>query len=149
MGKEFEDIIVESKLDIPYRYYAGPIASRFYDALEKEKKILGIRCPSCKTVYMPPRGTCGPCFKEMDDWVELKDEGEITNYTIVHYQETIQPAKAPFAYALIKLDGADTPFIHILGEVDLNKIKIGMRVKAVFAEESPGNILDIKYFKPI
>ncbi len=149
MGKSFEDIIVESKLDIPYRYYAGPIATRFYDALEKEKKILGMRCPSCKTVYMPPRATCGPCFKEMDDWVELKDEGEVTNYTIVHYEESIQPVKAPLAYALIKLDGADTPFIHILGEVDLSKIKIGMRVKAVFAEESPGNILDIKHFKPI
>jgi len=149
MKESYEDIIVESKLDIPYNYYAGPVVSRFYDALEKERRILGMRCSSCKRVYMPPRATCGPCFKEMEDWVELGDEGEVTNYTIVHYEEPSQPVKPPFSYALIRLDGADTPFVHLLGEVNLSAVRIGMRVKAVFAEESPGNILDIKYFKPV
>jgi uncharacterized OB-fold protein len=38
----------------------------------------------------------------------------------------------------------------MLGEVDLDNIKIGMRVKAVFREdERKGNILDINYFKPV
>jgi uncharacterized OB-fold protein len=56
----------------------------------------------------------------------------------------------PVAYGIIKLDGADTGFVHMLGEVDLDKIKIGMRVKAVFREdERKGNILDINYFKPV
>lgn len=98
---------------------------------------------------MPPRATCGRCFREMDEWVELGNEGEVTNYTVVHYEEPIHPMRAPFAYALIRLDGADTPFVHLLGEVDLGSVRIGMRVQAVFEEESPGNILDIKYFKPI
>ena len=149
MEKQFQDIIVESKLDIPYSYYAGPIASRFYDALEKERKILGIRCGSCNRVYMPPRATCGSCFKEMTEWVELKDEGEVVNFTIVHYEEPIHPVKAPFAYALIRLDGADTAFIHLLGEGELNRIRIGMRVKAVFSDKNPGNILDIDHFRPV
>jgi hypothetical protein len=149
MAKQFEDIIVESKLDIPYSYYAGPIASRFYDAIEKERKILGIRCSSCNRVYMPPRPTCGSCFKEMSEWVELKDEGQVVNYTIVHYADPIQPVKPPFAYGLIQLDGADTAFIHLLGEVQLNSIRIGMRVKAVFSDKNPGNILDIDHFRPV
>ena len=142
-------MILESTLHLPYKYHAGPIATRFYDALEKDRKILGIRCGSCQKVYMPPRATCGTCFKEMEEWVELKDEGEVTNYTVVHYKEAIHPLPAPFSYALIKLDGADTAFIHLLGEVEPNEVRIGMRVKACFAEESPGNILDIKYFRPI
>ena len=54
-----------------------------------------------------------------------------------------------FAYAIIKLDGAGTGFLHVLGEVDLEKIKEGMRVKAVFAEERVGLPTDIAYFKPI
>jgi len=149
MATHYEDIVVESKLDIRYTYHVGPVATRFYDALEQEKKFLGIRCSSCATVYMPPRATCGACFKEMSDWVELKDEGVVTNYTVVHYEEPIHPVKAPFVYALIKLDGADTSFIHLLGEVDISKVRIGMRVKAVFADTMPGNILDIKYFKPL
>ena len=57
--------------------------------------------------------------------------------------------KAPFAYALIKLDGADTALLHVLGEVDLRKLSTGMRVEPVFAEEPKGSILTIKYFKPI
>jgi uncharacterized OB-fold protein len=146
---EHEAIIVESKLDIRYSYHVGPVAARFYEVLEREKRILGIRCGSCGKVYMPPRALCGACFVKMTEWVELKDEGIVTNYTIVHYDEPIRPVKAPFAYALIRLDGADTPFIHILGETDLSRVRTGMRVKAVFADEMPGTILDIHYFKPI
>lgn len=36
---------------------------------------------------------------------------------------------------------------HFIDEVDLADIHIGMRVKAVFAKERKGNILDIEYFK--
>jgi len=149
MTQRYEDIIVESKLDIPYRYYAGSVVSRFYDALENERRILGIRCGSCKRVFMPPRATCGKCFKEMNEWVELKDEGKVVNYTVIHYEDAIHPVKAPFAYGLIKLDGADTAFVHLLGEVDLSKNLKWIRVKAVFSEEKTGNILNIKYFKPV
>jgi uncharacterized OB-fold protein len=150
MSGTYAPVIVGGKIEIPYKYHAGPVATRFYDALEKERRILGLRCPSCRTVYMPPRGTCGRCFCEMDDWVELRPEGEVTSYTVVHYEEPgLQPMKPPFAYALIKLDGADTAFIHLLGEVDPAAIRIGMRVTAEFAGEKPGNILAIRYFKPV
>lgn len=149
MSVTYDPVIVDGKIEIPYKYHAGPVATRFYDTLEKERRILGIRCASCRTVYMPPRATCGRCFREMDDWVELSPEGEVTSYTVVHYAEPFHPLTPPFAYALIKLDGADTAFIHLLGKVDLAAIRIGMRVRAEFAEESPGNILAIRYFTPV
>jgi hypothetical protein len=50
---------------------------------------------------------------------------------------------------VIRLDGADTGMAHFLDEVDFDKVHIGMRVRPVFAEQRRGNILDIKYFKPI
>jgi uncharacterized OB-fold protein len=46
------------------------------------------------------------------------------------------------------LDGATSGLVHLLGEVNLNDISIGMRVKAVFREARQGDYLDIKYFKP-
>jgi len=55
---------------------------------------------------------------------------------------------SPFVFGTIKLDGADTGIIHLLGEIDFEKIRIGMRVKAVFNEERKGDIRDIKYFRP-
>ena len=59
------------------------------------------------------------------------------------------PLQPPFAYGIVQLDGADTGIVHILGEVDFAQLRQGMRVEAVFGEERRGNILDIKYFRPL
>jgi len=57
--------------------------------------------------------------------------------------------KAPFAYGIIKLDGADTGMVHLIGEANPGRLREGMRLKAVFKDEPQGNYLDIKCFKPI
>ena len=149
MEKHEDALIFNGRIEVPYNYYTGEIVAKFYDELEENHKLLGIRCPKCKTVYFPPRQTCGPCFEKMDEWVEVEPEGVVTNFTIVRYSApAYQPVEKPFALALIKLKGSDTPFVHLLGETDLDEIEIGMRVKAVFSEEKTGNILNIKHFKP-
>ena len=55
--------------------------------------------------------------------------------------------------AVIAIDGASPHMgiLHKLGEVDPEKVYIGMRVKAVWKpeEEREGAITDIKYWKPI
>jgi uncharacterized OB-fold protein len=86
----------------------------------------------------------------MPDWVEVGDVGTLLTYTVVKYAvPAIQPQKPPYAMGIIQLDGASTGFMHLLGEVDLDSIGIGMRVKAVFRDQREGNYLDIKYFKPL
>jgi len=85
----------------------------------------------------------------MNDWVEVGNAGSLITYTVVRYPvPSIQPQKPPFALGVIRLDGAQTGFPHLLGEIDLDKIRIGMRVQAVFQDVRQGNLLDIKYFKP-
>jgi uncharacterized OB-fold protein len=55
--------------------------------------------------------------------------------------------------AVIEIDGASPGMgiLHLLGEVDPQEVKIGMKVKAVWKppQEREGAITDIKYFKPI
>jgi uncharacterized OB-fold protein len=85
----------------------------------------------------------------MDEWVEVSNEGTLTAYTMVYQSEPSYPVKTPFAYGIIKLDGADTGFAHIIGELNSKDLRIGMRVQAVFKENRIGSILDIQYFKPI
>jgi len=86
----------------------------------------------------------------MEEWVELKDTGTLTNFTIIRYSvPSIQPMEPPFAVGIIQLDGADTGFTHLLGEVDFKELQMGMRVKAVFSENRKGHLLDIRYFKPV
>ena len=138
-----------SKIEVPYRYFVGTMATQFYIELRDNKKIMGVKCPQCNKVIMPPKSVCLKCFSKLDEWVEVGNKGTVEGYSIINYDEPINPMKAPFAYALIKLDGADTALLHVLGEVDLRKISTGMRVEPVFAEEPKGSILTIKYFKPI
>jgi hypothetical protein len=85
----------------------------------------------------------------MDQWVEVSNEGILMSYTMVYQSEPSYPIKTPFAYGIIKLDGADTGFAHIIGEVNPKDLKIGIRVKAVFKDKRVGSILDISYFKPV
>jgi uncharacterized OB-fold protein len=86
----------------------------------------------------------------MSEWVEVSNTGTLLTYTVTRYAvPSIQPQKPPFALGIIKLDGADTGMVHLLGEVELSAIRVGMRVKAVFEEVRQGSYLDIRYFKPL
>lgn len=141
---------INGKLALPYTYFAGRVGSTFITTLRDKHKIMGVTCNTCGKVFVPPRQTCERCMEDIrNNWVELSDSGEVVNFTIVRYDDKHLPRKAPFALAMIKLDGADTPMVHILENLDLEKIAIGMKVKAVFAAKTTNTILDIDHFEPV
>ena len=147
-GKEHA-FVVEGKMALPYQYFAGTVGSKFLVALRDEKKILGMKCAKCNKVFIPPRATCERCFSDLrDNWVELSDTGVVTGFTVIRYNEPYQPKEPPYVLALINLDGADTPFTHLLECGDTANAKVGMKVKAAFAEERIGSVLDISHFEP-
>jgi len=142
--------IVEGKLALPYTYFAGKVGSKFITTIRDQQKILGIKCKRCNKVFIPPRQTCALCQEDIrENWVELKNAGEVTNYTVVRYDDKHLPRKAPFILAMIKLEGADTPIVHLLERIDPEDVKIGLKVKPVFAKETTNTILDIDHFEPI
>jgi hypothetical protein len=152
MGSESDKtdcFVVEGKLALPYTYFAGRVGSKFITTLRDRKMILGVRCNSCVKVFVPPRRTCPFCMGDLaGSWVELKNEGIVTNYTVVRYDDKHLPRPAPFILALIKIEGADTAMAHILEGVSPEDVKIGMKVKPVFAKETTNTILDIDRFEP-
>ena len=149
-GKQVEEMVHKGRIKVPYMWYVGEYGSRFYVELRDNKKIWGTKCAKCGTVLVPPRNVCGRCFVPVTEWVEVKDTGVLQTFTVVHYEEpALQPLKPPFAYGIIKLDGADTGFVHLVADTDMNTLKTGMKVQAVFKEERQGNLLDIQYFKPV
>ncbi len=139
----------DQRIKVKCNYYAGIVGSAFFRALRDEKKILATKNNKGK-VYWPPRETCQETYTTMslDDMVEVGPGGTVETFTRVHYDEPHIPRKAPFIYAVVKLDGADTGITHFVDEVDYSQMKIGMRVRAVFEEDRQGNILDIKHFRP-
>jgi len=144
--EEVEDLTLKGQIAVPYTWWVGETGSRFLMALRDEEKILGNRCGKCGTVFVPPRKNCGRCFEDITEWVELGTEGVVTAHTVVRYSSSIQPAEPPFAYAMIRLDGADVGLLHIIRK-DLDRLKNGVRVRARFKKERTGHILDIEGFE--
>ena len=140
---------VDGKLALPYTYFAGRVGSKFLTTIRDEKKIMGIKCNKCNKVFVPPRQTCDVCLEDIrENWVDVQNTGEVTNFTVVRYDDKHLPKKAPYVLAMIKLDGADTSMVHIVEGIDVDKAKIGMKVQAVFAEETTSTLMDIDHFAP-
>ena len=144
-----EPLVYESRIKVPYTWSVGEIGSRFLIELRDHNKIYGTRCSKCDMVYLPPRKTCGQCFSNLHDWVELGPQGTLITHTVVHYESSVMPMKPPFAYGIILLNKASTGLVHLLGEVNFDEIKSGMRIEAVFKDERTGDIMDIRYFRPV
>ncbi len=145
-----ECFVTNGKMALPNQYFAGRVGSKFIISLRDAKKILGVKCNKCNKVYVPPREYCEKDLEKLDEnWVELGNEGAITNYTVVNYSDKHLPLKAPYILALIKVDGADTPFAHIVLGLAPEDVKVGMRVKAVYAAETTNSIRDLDHFEPV
>jgi len=95
----------------------------------------------------------------MDEYVELPDTGTVNTFSLCYVTWDVRRITEPEIPAVIHLDGTSTlesgpimgGIMHMLGEVNPQKIEIGMRVHAVWKapEEREGSVTDILYFKPI
>jgi len=138
--------------DASYSWAAGVAMGRYLSELKKGR-LVGVRCKSCRRVMIPPRVFCELCFKPVDEWVYLGDTGKVNTYAVSYIAADASRIKKPVIPAVIEIDGASKGMgiLHLLGEVDPEKVRVGMRVKAVWRpeEERQGAITDIKYFKPL
>ncbi len=137
--------------DMPYDYHAGFYYSKFLKELRDNKRIIGVKCPRCGRVYVPPRIVCRDCFVTMEEFVPVDSEGTLLAYTVTNFPYTDttrgERRKIPYTAAYIKLDGADSNIVHCLDETDETKIRAGMRVRAVFSEDRTGDYFhDIDHF---
>lgn len=135
-------MILEGDITIPYKWTTGATIGRFLAELRDHARITGARCETCGKVYAPPPDVCGECFKPLTEWIDLNGEGEVLACSIVERAMPWSPMTPPYTLALIKLDGANTNFVHIVKA----GIKAGDRVRAMFKQERTGSILDIDCF---
>jgi uncharacterized OB-fold protein len=141
--------VIDGKLALPYQYFAGRTGSKFLIALRDEKKIQGVRCDQCGKVFVPPRSACERCRIDIsNNWVEVGPMGTVTGFTVVRYKEPHQPLEPPYIQALIQLDRADTPLVHIVRGVGPSQMRVGLRVRPVFARKATNTILDVDHFRP-
>ncbi|MFE3000995.1 Zn-ribbon domain-containing OB-fold protein [Nocardia sp. NPDC059246] len=140
--------------DLNYDIHLGATWGRFMAGLT-EQKILANKCPDCARVFVPPQAYCESCFVRTDEWLELPPEGVVEAFTVA-WQSFRGGPTPPYAIAGIRLDGASTLLMHYVHGLDLSdpnevraQLPVGTRVRAVWAQERTGQILDIAYFAKV
>jgi uncharacterized OB-fold protein len=140
---------IRTPIRIEYTFTAGQAASRFLRSIA-EGRIVGQRCPVCKKVYVPPRGSCPTDAVPTQEEVELVHTGTITTFCVVSVPFKGLRLELPYVAAQVLLDGADIAFNHLISEIPHDKVRMGMRVEAVWKprEEWGPTLENILYFRP-
>ena len=143
-----EPLHAKQVMEFPYKHSTGPIVGRFLAGLKEQKKIWGQRVAG-QGVVVPPVGYSEIDGSEGGEWVEVKETGTVTAVAVVRQPiERLHPSVSPFAFVLVRLDGADTALAHVVKD-GFDKVTVGARVQAVWAadEQRTGSIRDIDCFR--
>ena len=134
------------EIGFDYTRSLGPVLSQFMTALAAQR-ILGSRGADGR-VHAPPFEYDPVTFAPPAELVEVGPEGAVTTWSWVDEPLAGQPLAHPFAWALIRLDGADTAMLHAVDAGPAAAMRTGMRVRPRWAEPTVGHIRDIACFEP-
>lgn len=135
-------------LEYTYKRSLGPVLSKFVTGLE-DGVILGSRASDGR-ILVPPQEYDPVTSDTLTETVAVAKRGVVTSWTWEPNPRSEHPCEKPFAWALIKLDGADTAFMHAVNVRSHKSMKTGMRVKARFRPEAERGhgVRDIECFVP-
>ena len=136
-------------VELPYRRTLGPVIGRFLTGL-RDGEIWGVKTKAGKVLCPPFEYDAQTGEATTDDWVQLGGTGSVTNWAWVADPLRYHLLDRPFAYAHIRLDGADIDLLHAVDAGSAEAMSIGMRVKVRFrdAANRVGHIRDIECFDP-
>lgn len=138
--------LVESTIQFPYKRSLGPVLGAFMTALTEER-IIGIR--NGDRVLVPPLEWDPNTGKELaHDFVDVGPAGTVESWSWVAKPTGQHPLDHPFAFALVKLDGADTAMVHAVDAGSIDAMSTGMRVAPRWKATRKGHITDIDAFVP-
>lgn len=133
-------------IEYPFTRTVGPVQSAFFTGL-REQVVLGIRTSDGR-VMCPPVEYDPATGEDLTDLVELGQAGTVTTWSWEPDPRPDQPLDHPFAWALVRLDGADTALLHAVDAASPEGMTTGMRVRVRWAGEREGAIRDIACFEP-
>ena len=133
------------ELGFTYTRSTGPVVGRFLTEL-RDRRIFGIK-GSDGRVIVPPMEYDPDTAEELSEFVEVGQQGEVVSFAWVKEPRAAHPFDKPFAWAMIKLDGADVAMIHCIAAEAEGDLATGARVQAVWADETKGFITDIRCFE--
>ncbi len=134
-------------LEYPFTRTTGAIIGAFLTGL-KQATMIGVR-RSDGSVLCPPLEYDPADASDLDELVEVGQTGTVTTWTWNGAPRPQQPFDQDFAWAMIKLDGADTPMLHAVLVDGAADMSTGMRVQIKWRDDREGHIADIAGFVPV
>ena len=141
-----EVLSAELRIKFDYTRSVGPTIGRFLTGL-REGRLVGVR-GSDGRVIVPPAEFDPVTAKPLTEFVDVSDVGTVQSWSWVADPLPGQPFDRPFAWALVKFDGADTALLHALDVASSDEVHTGMRVRVRWAAERTGDIHDIACVEP-
>jgi uncharacterized OB-fold protein len=131
-----------------YTRSLGPALSRYLTGL-RAGVITGVRLPDGR-VMVPPTEYDPVTAAPVDDFVEVGPLGTVEALTWVTEP---RPGKhhlgRPFAFALIRPDGADTAMVHVIDSGTADGLAVGTRVAPRWAAARVGSVTDLEAWVPL
>lgn len=140
-----EGLSAAHSLEYAYRRSLGPVLGRFFTGL-RDREIVGVKTRTGRVLVPPAEYDPETGEDVSDEFVTVGPGGTVESWCWNDAPRRPHPLDHPFAFALIKLDGADTSLLHVVDAGDRSKMKTGMRVVPRWADEPAGGIHDIACF---
>jgi uncharacterized OB-fold protein len=135
-----------------YTRSVGPVVGRFLTGL-RDGRIEGVRLADGRVLVPPTEydpATSAAIAPDGGHWVTLGPAGRVQSYTWVDQPRPGKHALTrPFAFALIRPDGADTSLLHVVDCGSVDALTIGARVAPRWRSERTGHITDIEAWVPL
>ena len=150
-------MVPENEIEIPhvtvelaYRRTLGPVIGRFLTGL-RSGEIWGVKTKAGKVLCPPFEYDAQTGEASTDEWIQLDGTGSVTTWAWVAEPLRNHLLDRPFAYAHIRLDGADIDLLHAVDAGRVDGMSTGMRVRARFRDAANriGHIRDIECFEPV
>jgi uncharacterized protein len=133
-------------IEYPFSRTTGSVVGAFMTAL-REGFLVGIRGVDGR-VIVPPTEYDPTTGDDLTEVVEVGPAGTVTTWTWEASPLAKHPLQQPFAWALIRPDGADTAMLGAVAVASPDAISSGLRVEPVWADEREGSIHDLAHWKP-
>ena len=134
------------EIEFDYTRSLGPVLGQFMAALA-DRRILGARGADGR-VHAPPFEYDPDSGEPPGELTEVGPEGTVVSWSWMPEPLAGQPLEHPFAWAFVRLDGADTVMLHAVDAGSPAAMRTGLRVRPRWAADRAGSIRDIECFEP-
>jgi hypothetical protein len=111
----------------------------------RDRRILGARTRDGRVLVPPLEWDPNTGEGLEPDLVEVGPAGTVETWAWVTRPGRKHPLDHPFAFALVRLDGADTGLLHVIDAGSMERMRTGMRVVARWKDERIGHITDLAF----